>query len=145
MSTRMTSQKSLSASRWAVVAPTFPAPITVIFFRLIAPLLPDPGLRTYLRLRSAHGRNQTLEEGHSFLHPLDKIWDFPGKNGRSSPNPCIPNTKGRGMSRGKPTQRQQPGGVHGRAHQVDAPADLLRLPDPPATEKALEPVPRAPP
>src|SRR3990172_8069142 len=39
MSTSTTSQKSFSASRCAVVAPTFPAPITVIFFRLIWVLL----------------------------------------------------------------------------------------------------------
>src|SRR3990170_16911 len=39
MSTSTTSQKSFSASRCAVLAPTFPAPITVIFFRLIWVLL----------------------------------------------------------------------------------------------------------
>ena len=40
MSTSTTSQMSLSASRCAVVAPTFPAPMTVTFARLIP--LPPP-------------------------------------------------------------------------------------------------------
>jgi len=37
MSINTTSQSSFSANRWAVVAPTLPAPTTVTFFSMIPP------------------------------------------------------------------------------------------------------------
>src|SRR3990170_3430657 len=86
MSTSTTSQKSFSASRCAVLAPTFPAPITVIFFRLIWVLLRSfaNGLRHPFRLlpaaafgpylfamtssaNSELGQNEHLEQRLCFL------------------------------------------------------------------------------
>src|SRR3990172_4397111 len=78
MSTSTTSQKSFSASRCAVLAPTFPAPITVIFFRLISILLRRlcewfvasrsfPAYRSDRDFPLVFGRNDGLEKRYCLL------------------------------------------------------------------------------
>src|SRR3970282_2834551 len=142
MLTSTTSQKSFSASRGAGLAPTFPAPITVIFFRLIASL---PGAVPFGPVPFSPSqdvgngpvprRNRSLEAGHHNLHPRDNM-GFSGQEWEMGPpKPCIPYTKALGMSSPFPAKGEQAGGVDGRPHQVDAPADLFRLPDPQGGEK----------
>src|SRR3989337_676613 len=114
MSTSTPSPKPLSAHPCALGAPTFPAAINVIFFRLIASLPGDVPFGPVPFSPSqdvGNGpvprRNRSLEAGHHNLHPSDNI-GFSGQEWEMGPpKPCIPYTKALGMSSPFPAKGEQ--------------------------------------